>query len=303
MKGGIVALVVATAVALQLSSSSAAAAQRNSTVRAVSTPSMGVGPTAANYDVSCPKGQKAVGGGFNTVGILVAGDLVPGGGPVPAVVPVVFESRRLDSRTWRVTERAALNPAVASFAPNGTTVTASVYCRKVKGRVLARLEVGDVARPGSPPSTGDPSCPKRYVALSGGWSVSTGPETGFLYPSIYESFRDGRGAWRSSVAANTESTADMIALVYCSKERKPPRTRRLTGGSGSILVSCPKGLAAAAGGFKSAPGYVPTQSIGSSGGKKPSYPAVTAYPAGPVWMVGAGSFGPPLTTTAFAYCS
>jgi hypothetical protein len=59
--------------------------------------------------------------------------MVPGGGPVTAVVPVVFDSRRLDSRTWRITEQAY--PAGRSWSVGAgfidgpaTTTTAFAYC-------------------------------------------------------------------------------------------------------------------------------------------------------------------------------
>jgi hypothetical protein len=266
-------------------------------VQAVTTPSQGVGPKPANYDISCPRGLKAVGGGFSTFGISISGDLVPGGGPVTAVVPVVMESRRLDGHTWRITEKAALNPAAGPVAPGGTTVTASVYCRKVRGRVRAVEGVGDLLTSNSSPSATDPKCPKGQVALAGGFSVSV-PESGFVYPSVYESFRDGQRGWKSSAIPNTQQSVGLLGFVYCSHESRPPRTVRRLVGSGITAVTCAKGRAAAAGGFQSAPGSVLGFSMGSNGGKKRSYPPFTAYPAGPSW-----TFGGPAGTTEFAYCS
>ncbi len=289
-------------------SDAAAAAKRHSRVSAVSSPILGVGPTPANYDVTCPRGLKAVGGGFNTSGIGVAGPLVPGGSAI-AVVPVVYESRRLNARTWRVTEKAALNPAVPAFAPQGTTVTASVYCRKVKGRVTAVEGLGGLSATPSSPSTADPRCPKGRVAVGGGWSVQLSDEStpsarGFFVPSIYESFRDGSRRWRTSAIPSSGETLDTFGLVYCAHERKPPRTSRRTVRSGLASVSCGRELAAAAGGFRATPGAVIQTSLGSSAGRKRRYPPGTAYPAGPSWMVGAGPIdGPSTPTTVFAYCS
>jgi hypothetical protein len=275
-------------------------------VKAVSTRVLGVGPNPANYDVSCPRGLKAVGGGFSTFALSVAGDpnLVPGGGPVTAVVPVVLESRRLDARTWRITERAAANPAAGPVAPGGTSVVASVYCRKVKGRVTAVEGVGAPSNASSSPSTTDPRCPGGRVALSGGWSLAATPESGFFYPSVYESFRDGSRAWRTSAVPGTEARVALLGFAYCARERKPPRTSRRTVSAGTASASCAKRRAAAAGGFQSAPGAVIQLSTGTTGGKKRGYPPYRAYPAGPVWFVAPGPFDAAgVTTTAFAYCS
>lgn len=290
--------IVALSLGACLLAATASASGRNAPkVRAVTGPIEGVGPKPANYDVSCPQGLKAVGGGFSTFGISISGDLVPGGGPVIAVVPVVMESRRLDGRTWRITEKAALNPAAGPAAPGGTSVSVSTYCRKVKGGVRAVEGVGSPSTSNSSPSSTDPMCPKGQVALSGGFSVSV-PESGFVYPSVYESFRDGRRGWRSSAVPNTQQSTSLLGFAYCSHEVNPPRTVRRKIGSGTTAVTCAKGLAAADGGFQSDPGSVLGFSMGTNGGKKRSYPPFTAHPAGPSWI-----FGGPQGSTEFAYCS
>jgi hypothetical protein len=278
-----------------VSSEDAAASKRGARVQAVTTSSLGVGAQPANYDVSCPRGLKAVGGGFSTFGIGTSG---PSGGSVTVVVPVIMESRRLNDRTWRITEKAALNPAAGPSSPRGTTVTASVYCRKVKGRVRAVEVVGAVSTSNSTPSSADPKCPRGQVALAGGFSV-TAPDSGFVYPSVFESFRDGQRGWRSSAIPNTQSSTGLLGFVYCSHESRPPRAmRRNRGYPGITSVRCGKGSAAAAGGFQSAPGEGLGLSTGSIGGKKPSYPPLSAYPAGTSWIF-RGAAG----TTVFAYCS
>ena len=300
-----IAVVALLALAIAVIHPPAASAKWNgSRVRGVSSPSEGVGSKAANYDVSCPRGLKAVGGGFSTFGISVAGDLVPGGSAI-AVVPVVFESRLLNARTWRVTERAAVNPAAGPAAPQGTSVIASVYCRKVKGRLTTVEDIGAPSSTPSSPSSADPRCPRGRVAVGGGWSVQLSEESGFVYPSIYESFRDGSRAWKTSAIPGSGESLDTFGLVYCARERKPPRTSRRTVTSGLATVGCAKGLAAAAGGFQATRGAVIQTSTGSSGGKKRSYPPGKAYPAGPSWGVGAGTFGlaPTSAATVFAYCT
>jgi hypothetical protein len=266
-------------------------------VQVVTTSAEGVGPHPANYDVSCPRGLKAVGGGFSTFGIGLSG---PSGGSVTAVVPVVMESRRLDGRTWRITEKAALNPAVSGpGAPGGTTVTASVYCRKVKGEVRAVEGVGALSTSNSAPSSADPKCPRGQVAVAGGFSVTV-PDSGFVYPSVYESFRDGQRAWKSSAIPNTQASTALLGFVYCSHESRPPlEVRKNRGGfPGITSVRCKKGLAAAAGGFQAPPGDWLGNSMGSVGGKHNDPPPFSAVPAGPSWSV-TGAAG----TTAFAYCS
>ena len=271
------------------------AARRPAHVTVVATPTEGVGSDPANYDVTCPRGLKAVGGGFNTFAYVLLGP----GGPVTAVVPMVMESRRLNARTWRVTERAAENPVVASSSARGTTVSASVYCRRVKGPVTAVEGVGALSTNASSPSSADPKCPKGTVALAGGWSVTAA--SGFAYPSVYESFRDGSRAWKSSAVPGSQPSVGLLGFAYCARARKPPRRREVTS-IGTIFARCKNNLTAAAGGFQATPGTFIQVSTGSTiRNKRQSYQPTTPYPAGPTWASGSGGLNAP--TIGFAYCS
>lgn len=291
---GAVVFTALSALAL-LAPAESGAARRPAHVTVVATPTEGVGSDPANYDVTCPRGLKAVGGGFNTFGFAREG---PGGGLVTAVVPVVMESRRLNARTWRVTERAAINPVVTP-APQGTTVSASVYCRRVKGPVTAVEGVGARSTDASSPSSADPKCPKGTVALSGGWSVTAA--SGFAYPSVYESFRDGSRAWKSSAVPGSQPSVGLLGFAYCAHARKPPR-RRLVKGSGTVYARCTNNLTAAAGGFQAMPGTFVQVSTGSTiRDKRQPYQPTNPYPAGPTWASGSGGLYAP--STGFAYCS
>ena len=269
------------------------AARRPAHITVVATPNEHVGSDPANYDVSCPRGLKAVGGGFNTFGSALPG---PGGGLVTAVVPVVMESRRLNARTWRVTERAALNPVTSA---QGTTVSASVYCRRVKGPVTAVEGVGPLSTSASLPSSADPKCPKGTVALSGGWSATAA--SGFAYPSVYESFRDGSRAWKSSAIPGSQPSVGLLGFAYCAHARKPPRRRQVMS-SGTVFARCTNNLTAAAGGFQATPGSFVQVSTGSTiRDKHQPYQPTIPNPAGPTWASGSGGLYAP--STGFAYCS
>jgi hypothetical protein len=294
----IAGMVVFTAlcVLVLLAPAESGAARRPAHVTVVATPTEGVGSDPANYDVTCPEGLKAVGGGFNTGGYVLPGP----GGLVTAVVPVVMESRRLNARTWRVTERAAENPVVASSSSRGTTVSASVYCRPVKGPVTAVEGVGALSTDASSASSADPKCPKGTVALAGGWSVTAA--SGFAYPSVYESFRDGSRAWKSSAVPGSQPSVGLLGFAYCARARKPPRRREVTGSGRTIFARCKNNLTAAAGGFQATPGTFIQVSTGSTiRNKRQSYQPTTPYPAGPTWASGSG--GLYAGATGFAYCS
>jgi hypothetical protein len=266
-------------------------------VTGATAPSQGVGTAPVTVDARCPSG-KAVGGGFQTFPIGIDA----GSGPTVALMPVILESRRLDPRTWRVTEQGVRNPQTPSWVP-GTNLTVSVYC-------MRHLRVSEVIAAGAPsvasstPSTANPICPAHKVAISGGFSLSPLSGTGFSYPSVYENLRSGNRSWRSSAVPGERPSVQLTGYAYCSKRAKPPRMRTWqvssTPGAGPVRA-CSGGLAASAGGWLSSPGTTIVASEGTSGGKKRSYPPGTAYPAGQSWLVAPDHLG--VSTTGFAYCS
>jgi hypothetical protein len=266
-------------------------------VTGVTAPSQGVGTAPVTVDARCRSG-KAVGGGFQTFAIGID----TGSGPTVALIPVILESRRLDSRTWRVTEQGVRNPQTPSSVP-GTNLTVSVYCMRHL-RVSEVIAAGVPSTASSTPSTVNPTCSAHKVAIAGGFSLSPLPGTGFAYPSVYENRRRGNRSWRSSAVPGAQASVQLTGYAYCSRRAKPPRMRTWqvssTPGTGPVHV-CGGGLAASAGGWLSSPGTVIVASEGTSGGKKRSYPPGTAYPAGQSWWVAPDHLG--ASTTGFAYCS
>jgi hypothetical protein len=266
-------------------------------VTGVTAPSQGVGTAPVTVDARCPSG-KAVGGGFRTFAI----SFDAGSGPTVALMPVILESRRLDPRTWRVTEQGVRNPETPSWVP-GTNLTVSAYCMRHL-RVSEVIAAGARSTDSSTPSSANPTCPAHTVAISGGFSLSPLSGTGFAFPSVYANLRSGNRGWRSSAVPGEQPSVQLTGYAYCSKLAKPPRVRSWqvssTPGAGPVRA-CNGGLAASAGGWLSSPGTTIVASEGTSGGKKRSYPPGKAYPAGQSWWVAPDHLG--ASTTGFAYCS
>jgi hypothetical protein len=101
-----------------------------------------------SVDATCPKGRKAVAGGFS---VPSASDLSRGGFPVA--------SQRIGQRTWRVT--------VYAPTPQGATVTAYAYCAKRAGRLRSRSASRPTRDSGWPVKVRSGRCEKLGVRAGG----------------------------------------------------------------------------------------------------------------------------------------
>jgi hypothetical protein len=298
-------IVLAIAVFVVLCATPAADAKRErpeGKIRVVTITGQIPSDAPASVDPRCPRGLKAVGGGFRSFAIVVSGSGVPGGGPVVREVPVILESRRLHRSAWHISAQLVRNPVVAS-GPGTTTLYASVYCKAFPGKVSEVSAAGQVSASSATPSTATASCRRGRTAIAGGFSAAPAPGPAFVFPSIYESFRLGKRAWQSSAIPGNQPVVGVTSYVYCVKGGSAPVKR--VGRRASGLTSsreCPKGLRAGAGGFQVAPtpGTVVITSEGPSLSERPG----TASAGGKFWYIGVFSSGSdPGGRTVFVYCS
>jgi hypothetical protein len=116
--------------------------------------------------------------------------------------------------------------------------------------------------------TATATCPRKTVAVGGGFSVTPptiGSVTALGIP--FESVKVGQNQWRASVQQSTSGSGSILlsTFVYC--RRGAPRTSTATGsipvesssGTGNTaLASCPGGRKAIAGGFSMPPPVGPS---------------------------------------------
>jgi hypothetical protein len=298
-------LILAIAASVVLCIAPAAEAKKEGSqgkIRAVTITAQIPSEAPASVDPTCPRGLKAVGGGFRSFAIVVSGSGVPGGGPVVREVPVVLESRRLHRSAWHISAQLVRNPVVAP-GPGTTTLYASVYCKALPGKVSEVSAVGQVSASSATPSTATASCRRGRTAIAGGFSAAPAPGPGFVFPSIYESSRLDQRAWRSSAIPGDQPSVGITSYAYCLKGGSVPVKRVGTRPSGLASSRlCPKGLRAGAGGFRvaPAPGTVVNTSEGPSASERPGTPSA----GGTFWWIGVFSAGSdPGARTVFSYCS
>jgi hypothetical protein len=146
----------------------------------------------ASVDATCPKGRKAVAGGF---AVPTTSDFSRGG--------FLVASRRAGRRTWRV--------VVYAPTPGGATVTAYAYCAG-RARELR-------SRPRSKPTRGlgrhvavrSGKCPRRIGVRSGGFAIKDRTNPRFSIPiSVIEGRR--WEAWARNLGA---PQTRLKAIAYC----------------------------------------------------------------------------------------
>jgi len=164
----------------------------NRAKRVATTTTVASGETAG-ADAKCPKGTKAVAGGFSAP---FDASFNAGGFPV--------ESKRVGRRTWRV----------AAHAPNpeGATLTTDAYCGKRVGRLRKRSDSTRIEEIGDYRVTSSGRCPKRIGARSGGFSF--GNQTDALF-SVPLSDAEGR-RWQVSARNLGGSPTPLRSFAYCS---------------------------------------------------------------------------------------
>lgn len=236
--------VVAACVALALSASPAAAQKKAGkkglgpvvTRIAASPPVAGPGQ-ATSATAVCPKGRRAVGGGFDLPFSSTAGF-------------VIYESLRAGARGWRT---SAFSGGGASA---GLSFTSSVYCRRLAKPILDIAAGAPVAPVLNATATATARCPgSKSTLISGGFSsgAPTGPG---VIAVPYASFGSGR-VWSYSAINNSPTARTLIAHAYCAKGVQTPltvlgavsRTAPSFTGTSVSSTTCPKGRRLSAGGF------------------------------------------------------
>jgi hypothetical protein len=240
------------------------------------------GPGGRGVSVStvarCPKGRKAVAGGYET--------------SAPQSLThraVVQESRMVKGVAWRVTGFEA-GPSPAFDA-----LKAYVYC----GKLRRALAVGSPIRTDFVPDPGQSTssaaeCPPHTTAFSGGFSAE-GSDVNF-----FRSRRSGR-FWEVGVTnVSGSGGAPYVSEAYCGRGKVITRSgtlpSRLPGEPGGSVdpAKCPRGTSPRSGGFDTPE---PTGGV-----------ATTAFIFqsalfGKTWIATAASFTVPApTVTGYEYC-
>jgi hypothetical protein len=161
--------------------------RRVSTTRTVASGETG---TAA---AECPKGKKAVAGGFS----------VPPTRFNERGFPI--ESRRIRKRTWRTVVHAPY--------PAGARVTVYAYCSRRVGHLRKRSRSSPIGNIGDYAETSSRRCPRRIGARAGGFSIRN--KTDALY-SIPLSVDDDERRWRVSARNLGGPPSELRSFAYCS---------------------------------------------------------------------------------------
>jgi hypothetical protein len=258
------------------------------------------GTSQISLEPKCPHKTRAIGGGYSSWGIAIGNGTDP---PITVALEAVYESRRASNRAWRSSAVLLRNPAAPPTAAGPNPFSAWSYCKPFKGKVRASSATGSSATSAAQSSTARASCPKRSVALSGGFSTTPLPGPGLTYPAIYESFRSGQRAWMASAVPGSQPSVSITSYAYCIHAIRPPMKRRHTKAQSGIVSSdpCPKGLQVGAGGFRTPLGGAVGFSEATNEPNRQVFPG-TAYRTGRSWIIqgGSPSNGP---VTVFGYCS
>jgi hypothetical protein len=158
---------------------------------------VGAGPATVSATATCPKGTRAVGGGFDLGTNTTSG---------PATLMLPVESRRAGARSWTATGYDA--------TPSPRTITTYAYCARAKVTEATRSEV--LPGPRFSTAISDASgCPKGGRVASGGFTlqVSPLPPSFLAIPIVATPFRSG---WRTTALQAVGSSPNLIkSYAYC----------------------------------------------------------------------------------------
>ena len=231
-------LAVASAAAFALYAAPAPAAKKGAAKlrTAAATASASGAFDVATATALCPKGTKVLGGGYTTT--------------IPAVGSHwlnVHESQRSGGRGWRVSG--------AEYFVGSDTLTAYAYCAPLNVKIKARSAQVAVPTTAGSGTVVQALCPKRTIALSGGFS--TQPANASDSSLVSRSIGASRSRWvvdvtrLSGVAGRTLS-----AHVNCAPKAKLStrfEDAAVSGPLGSthtaITPGCPKATGLTGGGF------------------------------------------------------
>lgn len=234
----------------------------------------------ASAQALCPRSTHIVSGGFGTTLSQTHGSAV------------------IDSST---VGRDGWSAAANEFGVGTDTLTSYAECSRAAPP--ARPETATTTLSiANPVGSATPTCPKNNTtAIAGGFSTTYdgAARAGNI---VFESRRDGPGAWRvSAVHALNGGPTDLTAVAYCA--HAPDLTER----SATVQVSgqnpvaadatCPAGSSAVSGGFSSS-------TIDMGGLVVPAIPVSSAPADSATWRASAidPGVGAPFQFTSYAYC-
>lgn len=203
--------------------------------------------TAINQHVeataTCPKGRKTVGGGYSA-----------SAGPGGAVL-LVYRSVMSGQRGW--------NAAATSTANSPNVLTATVYCRRVKGKIADATATATTQSADLSAATADAKCPGKKSLLGGGFASDVGSNPDQVL--IVSASRRSGSTWSASATNGTPHARILTSHAYCLKGVKPPVTVEQTGTQSvpgfsefSVLSpTCPKARRLSGGGFAGSPFTAP----------------------------------------------
>ncbi len=231
----------------------------------------------------CPKGTVAIGGGYDSAGLLF-----------------VYESRRVKNHTWQV--------SAGQSGAGPTKLTAYAYCRKG----VVRQAIETVSLPGSARAEqrAVADCPRGQKALSGGFHLPA--QVDRIVTFAVESKLASSSSWsvkgvRSAAAAGGDN--DVTAFVYCAKTKGKGELREKT--SSAVTAATPVPVEAA-----TDPCTSPRRALGGGfettftdrGADRGAIFVTESRATGNGWQVsgsatgGATGIGLPVSLNSFAFC-
>lgn len=149
---------------------------------------------------SCPKGKRAVGGGFTTTN--TGGDLL-----------VVWKSARSGQSSWKV--------SADSNSPTPNTLKTLVYCRQVTKPISDVAVTATTTPVRSRTATAKASCPNKRTLIGGGFESTHGATFGEV-ATPYVS-RAGGGGWTYSAMNDSPAAQTITSHAYCAKGLEGPK--------------------------------------------------------------------------------
>jgi hypothetical protein len=254
------------------------------------------GLATARLEAKCPKGTRATGGGFRETP------------PNVITIGVVFESRKIDQRTWRSSVQLADHGAETGKV----RVTAFAYCRAGAPETAERSKSVTIPAANQIGSV-TASCPAGKEAVAGGFQTPPPGISGTAGTrnAITGSARKGNDAWKVQAVSGVFGAAAHTAYVYCAnrgpdsirsgrgKVKNPANAVKFNRGS-ARSAPCPRGQSPLSGGFKQSPITFDISKLTLA------YPSAS-FASGKRWKAAAvqagGTTKPAITTLkAIAYC-
>jgi hypothetical protein len=225
------------------------AASANQGLKQVSVTTEVDGPTGtvASATARCPRGTRAVSGGYDPTNVFH-----PNGSGTALLVNT---SRRLGPRAWKVS-------AYQLGGGDQVELTASANCSRDLGRPMVRIKrISITATPNNPnPGNASAHCPHHFFAVAGGFHISingrsTNPSDSPPVSMILGSRAVAR-SWAVTGARIGTGRSRLTAFAYCYPTRPLGRPkvdvmRANTPVSNDHLLTprCPRGYYAVSGGY------------------------------------------------------